>query len=177
MVDAADLKSAVAKAAYGFDSRPRHRTPLCGRAALGFGTEGKVADQGNSGVQGLLAIAHDHGWGVPRNATEAYFWANLSAALTVGNPSLAEGSPELASDPAKSGAEERNKIGAKLTRSQLLAVQKRCRQWMDGCFREAEGPQIGGDRVCIQDRSGPIWVLAGFISMGSPIPLCRAHRR
>ena len=91
----------------------------------------KAADQGNSDAQALLAIAYDSGWGVPRNATEAYFWANLSAALAAGNPDLAEGSPDLTSSAAKSVAEERNRIGATLPRNQLLAVQKRCRQWLD----------------------------------------------
>jgi len=78
---------------------------------------------------GMLAMAYDSGWGVLPNATEAYFWANLSAAITAGYPDLPEVKPELASAVAMD-MKERNRIGAKLTRSQLLAVQKRCRQWL-----------------------------------------------
>ena len=40
MVDAADLKSAVAKVAYGFESRPRHAFPTT--LNLGAGLSGLV---------------------------------------------------------------------------------------------------------------------------------------
>jgi TPR repeat protein len=91
----------------------------------------KAADQGNTQGQAGLTIAYDDGLGVTRNAEEAYFWANLAATLSAGNPEMAALDAKLASAAAESAARVRESTGATLHPDRRLAVQKRCRQWLE----------------------------------------------
>ncbi|HJX51885.1 MAG TPA: tetratricopeptide repeat protein, partial [Polyangia bacterium] len=78
----------------------------------------KAADQGNASGQHNLGRAYFAGLGVPLDYREAYFWANLAAAI---NKDVKE----------DSFASLRDGAAAKLSPAELSAVQKRCRQWMD----------------------------------------------
>jgi hypothetical protein len=100
----------------------------------------KAAEQGHFGAQGRLALAHASGQGAPRNLGEAYFWANLSTVLVERDPEgrhreQTEDIAKVVSVAVRASAEMRDEIGAKLSKSQLLAVQKRCRQWLEAFER------------------------------------------
>jgi hypothetical protein len=88
----------------------------------------KAAAQGNPEAQYNLAVAYDNGQGVPRNYSKVYFWANLAATLWPTDPtSVWKGLEE-----EKEGfVKFRDKAAAKLSPAQLLATQKRCRQWLE----------------------------------------------
>ena len=78
----------------------------------------KAAHQGDTFAQFSLANAYYQGRGVAQDQAKAYFWANLAATLT-----------ENAEQ--HSFVKLRDSISAKLSRSQLTAINKKCRQWMD----------------------------------------------
>jgi len=78
----------------------------------------KAADQGVATAQKHLGLAYYKGQGVPQDKAKAYFWATLAVALNK-------------DEKEESFAKVRDSIARTLTRAQLSATQKRCRQWMD----------------------------------------------
>ena len=87
----------------------------------------KAADQGNASGQHNLGRAYFTGLGVPLDYREAYFWANLAAAI---NKDVKE----------DSFANLRDGAAAKLSPAELSATQTRCRQWMDA-FEKRKGQE------------------------------------
>jgi TPR repeat protein len=81
-----------------------------------------AAKRGNPDGQAVLASLYEDGRGVPQDFSEAYFWMSLAAA----NPELAGTYSFL----AKEHADERDRIAAHLTKTELLKVQERAAKWL-----------------------------------------------
>jgi hypothetical protein len=72
----------------------------------------KAAEQGDANAQYNLAYMYANGQGVPLDYEEAYFWVNLAA--VVGN---------------RDYVARRNLFAEKLSPQDILAAQKRAREW------------------------------------------------
>lgn len=81
------------------------------------------------GAQNLLAVLYSRGQGVPQDAGQAYFWANIAASLNA--------------DDEKYAA-FRDSLAKKLDNAELTKVQGQCRTWLARKTNEDGGKSDAG---------------------------------
>jgi TPR repeat protein len=91
----------------------------------------KSASAGNIyGAQFIMAHLYDKGLGVPQDAGQAYFWANLAASLNTDD---------------KDYAKLRDQLAERLNATELTKVQGQCRTWLSRKSSEASKEDTASD--------------------------------
>jgi uncharacterized protein len=82
----------------------------------------KDAESGDPDSEDSLGLLYEEGRGVPQDFSEAYFWTSLAAAIS-------DGHDDGKSFP--SFAQDRDRVAARLTSSELSKVQARTQVWFN----------------------------------------------